>query len=123
MNDRIKLTVERIQETRLNRGMSFQELSDKTGFSKSVLQRYESGEIKKLPIDRLEIIANALGVSPEWLMGFDAPKRGEKETVRAKAEENLDEYDKKIIEQLPNLSPDQKTALFTMIEAFHKGNQ
>ncbi len=61
---------------RLNRaigesGYSYQELSDLTGISKSSLQRYATGETKKIPIDCIEKIAKAVGVTSRYLMGWD----------------------------------------------------
>ncbi len=63
--------IDRIKNRRLELDMSYQDLSDKTGISKSTLQRYETGFIKNLGIDKLEILAQALGVSPGYLMGWD----------------------------------------------------
>lgn len=62
--------INRIKKRRLELDMSYQDLSDKTGISKSTLQRYETGFIKNLGIDKLEMLANALGVSPAYLMGW-----------------------------------------------------
>ncbi|MBQ9414891.1 MAG: helix-turn-helix transcriptional regulator [Clostridia bacterium] len=58
----------RLRQAREEAQLSYADLSARTGFSKSVLQRYEMGTVKKLPLDRLEIIARALGVSHEWLL-------------------------------------------------------
>ncbi len=51
--------------------ISYGELSDKTGIPKSALQRYATGQTEKIPIDRLQIIASAIGTTPEFLMGWD----------------------------------------------------
>lgn len=51
--------------------LSYQDLSDKTGISKSTLQRYETGEIKNIKINNLTKIANALNVTPGYLMGLE----------------------------------------------------
>ena len=65
--------IERIRNRRLELGMSYQDLADKTGMSKSTLQRYETGFIKNLPLARVEALAAALLVSPEYLMGWEKP--------------------------------------------------
>ena len=52
--------------------MSYYELEKLTGISKSTLQRYETGNIEKVPIDRIETIAHALGVEPSYILGWDA---------------------------------------------------
>lgn len=62
---------ERLRNKREERGMSYQDLADRTGISKSTLQRYETASIKSLPLDKLGILAQALGVSPAYLMGWD----------------------------------------------------
>ena len=63
--------IERINERRLKLEMSYQDLSDATGISKSTLQRYETGYIKKVPINQIEILAKALHTTPSYLMGWD----------------------------------------------------
>lgn len=63
--------IERIKERRLKLEMSYQDLSDATGISKSTLQRYETGYIKKVPINQIEILAKALHTTPSYLMGWD----------------------------------------------------
>jgi len=62
--------IKRIKERRIRLNLSYQDLADKTGISKSTLQRYETGFIKNLPIDKLEILAFALNASPSYLMGW-----------------------------------------------------
>ena len=63
--------IERIKERRLKLEMSYQDLSDATGISKSTLQRYETGYIKKVPINQIEILAKALHTTHSYLMGWD----------------------------------------------------
>lgn len=55
----------------LEKEISYGELSDKTGIPKSALQRYATGQTEKIPIDRLQIIASAIGTTPEYLMGWN----------------------------------------------------
>lgn len=62
--------IERIKNRRLALELSYQDLSDATGISKSTLQRYETGFIKKVPINQMEVLAKALHVTPAYLMGW-----------------------------------------------------
>lgn len=71
MESKNKITAERLRIAREKKQWSYGTLSDATGFSKSTLQRYETGFVSNIPIDRLKIIGNALDVRPEWLMGFN----------------------------------------------------
>lgn len=51
--------------------MSLEELGKKIGTSRQTIQRYESGEIKNIPYDKINALADALGVTPIQLMGLD----------------------------------------------------
>lgn len=51
--------------------VTYIELAQKTGISKSALQRYATGETEKIPLDRLEAMAVALDVSAAHLLGWD----------------------------------------------------
>lgn len=75
--------VKRIKKRRLELEYSFQDLADKTNMSKSTLQRYETGAIKNLPLDKLEVLASALQTTPAHLMGWDE-KEEEKPTAKVK---------------------------------------
>ncbi len=63
--------VERIKSRRQVLNLSFQDLANLTGMSKSTLQRYESGAIKNIPLSKVEILASALQTTPEYLMGWE----------------------------------------------------
>ncbi|WP_243238901.1 helix-turn-helix domain-containing protein [Clostridium botulinum] len=63
--------INRIKSRRNELMLSYQDLADKTGLSKSTLQRYETGSIKNMPLDKLGILAKALNVSPAYLMGWE----------------------------------------------------
>jgi len=53
------------------KGVSYGELSKKTGIPKSALHRYASGSTKSVPADRLRSIAKALNISVEYLLVDD----------------------------------------------------
>ena len=63
----------RLLETIQKRQMTYGDLATKTGIAKSAIQRYATGETKKIPLPRLEALADALGVSAAYLMGWDEP--------------------------------------------------
>ncbi|OEF96162.1 hypothetical protein BHF68_10270 [Desulfuribacillus alkaliarsenatis] len=67
--------------------LSYQDLAEKTGISKSTLQRYETGAIKSLGVDKLEILAEALKTTPAYLMGWvQEPKSLAKNTFTSAKE-------------------------------------
>lgn len=67
----MKDRAERINEAIEKSGYSYAELSKITGISKSTLQRYATGETKKIPIDNIEKIAIATNTDSRYLMGWD----------------------------------------------------
>ncbi len=71
ISEKMQDIMERMKNRREELNMSYQTLSEKVGISKSTLQRYETGFIKNMPVDKLEDIANALNVSPAYLMGWE----------------------------------------------------
>lgn len=77
---------ERIRGAIQEKGLSYSELERITGVSKSALQRYASGETKKIPVDVIEKIASATGVSARYLMGWDESETSKEELTAALAE-------------------------------------
>lgn len=69
-----KAMASRIEQAIKDAGFSYQELANKTNLSKSSLQRYASGVTTKVPVEAVEKIADACGVSAEYLFGWDAPE-------------------------------------------------
>lgn len=71
----------RMAERRKQLGLSYQALAERTGMTKSTLQRYEKGNIRNAPIARLEDLCRGLEMSVEELMGLqgrreiDGPNR------------------------------------------------
>ena len=51
--------------------MTLKELGKRVGISESMAHRYEKGNIRGFKTDRLSQIADALGVSAEWIVGWE----------------------------------------------------
>lgn len=56
----------RLRARRLFLDFTYQQLAEKTGMSKSTLQRYETGGIKNLPYDKISILSEALEVPTSY---------------------------------------------------------
>lgn len=63
LNDRIKNRRKLLNKTLL-------ELAEYIGVKEATMQRYESGEIKSIPYDNIVLIAECLGCTPQYLMGW-----------------------------------------------------
>lgn len=68
---------ERIKQRRKELGMSYQELASVTGISKSTLQRYETGSIKNIPLDKLDVLAEGLDTTALYILGKSEPANAE----------------------------------------------
>ena len=62
---------QRLMKAIAKKDISYGELQKLTGIPKSALQRYATGETVKIPLKRLELLADALGVSAAYLMGWE----------------------------------------------------
>lgn len=58
---------QRIKERREELGYTQELLGAKLGLDKSTIQRYETGQVKKIKIPILQVMAKELAVNPNWL--------------------------------------------------------
>ena len=71
----IKGIISRLKESVEKSGYSYVELEKRTGIAKSSIQRYVSGTTKKIPIDAVQAISKAVGVSAEYVLGWEDSNR------------------------------------------------
>ena len=63
---------EKIKARREELGLTLEEVAKALGVNRSTILRYESEQIKKMPIDMIEPLADILKCSPEYLMGWES---------------------------------------------------
>ncbi|MEL7571281.1 MAG: helix-turn-helix transcriptional regulator, partial [Eubacteriaceae bacterium] len=103
-----KILQNRLKERRLFLDMTYQDLANKTGLSKSTLQRYETGGIQNLPYDKVFVLSEALEVQPEYFTNLSLDYTAEpivKNTLSIQSNrvdylEHIKEFEKKAIEQI-----------------------
>ena len=89
-------------------GLSYGDLSERTGIAKSALHRYLAGDTKKIPVDRLNDICNALGINPREVVGWsEEPKRDWQLDLQAFGEKPPDDDIRLLIRGMSKLSPEQ----------------
>ena len=87
----------RIKKRRKEMKMSADKLAEKIGKNRATVYRYEKDEIETMPYDVLEPIAEALNVSPAYLMGWEEKEKTE--TVAAHLDySDLTEEEQKEVE-------------------------
>jgi SOS-response transcriptional repressors (RecA-mediated autopeptidases) len=62
---------DRIKQRRIKIGMTVDELAAKLNKNRATIYRYESNDIENFPTTILEPLANALEISPAYLMGWN----------------------------------------------------
>lgn len=101
-----------IKERRRLLNLTYQDLSDKTGISKSTLQRYETGGIQNLPFEKILILSEALEVGPDYFTDLSKDFSGEYlpqlypiiSSERAEYLDRIEEFEKRALDKItPNL--------------------
>lgn len=102
----------RLKERRLFLNMTYQDLAEKTGMSKSSIQRYETGGIKNIPYDKIFALSEALEVSTEYFTNLTKDYTGEsafeinvvKKEDRSQHLDHINEFEERAIRYItPNL--------------------
>lgn len=62
---------DKIHTLRIQKELTLEQLGKAAKVGKSTMQKYETGEVKNIPYDRIVRIAKALNVHPGTLMGWD----------------------------------------------------
>lgn len=62
---------QRIKNSRLQQGLSIDELARRLGKNRTTIYRYENGDIENLPLGILDSLADALNTTPAYLMGWE----------------------------------------------------
>ena len=61
----------RIKEARIKAGISQEALAKAIGSTKQAVYKYEAGIVTNIPMDKIEIMATVLSVTPAYLMGWE----------------------------------------------------
>lgn len=72
--------IELIDSIRKEKGLSLSELARRVGMAKSALSRYFN-KTREFPLNKVEIFANVLDISSEYILGFDSRNSTTIETI------------------------------------------
>lgn len=107
IKDNIKKLREQHKET-------LEDVAKAIGSSKQTVQRYETGEIKNIPYDKVVALAKHFGVSPGFLMGWE-----DTEDIS----DNMVEEHIELISLYEQLNDKQKAGMLDMMKLFIKSNK
>ena len=111
---------ERIRKLREEKLLSQTELAKMVGITKQSLYKYESSIITNIPSSKIESIAQKLGTTPAYLMGWEETTIKKNDTIadiilQIRSDEEL----LKIVKDICELSPEQQSAVQNLIFAFN----
>lgn len=118
---------ERIKQKRIELNMSQEELAHKCGYkSRSSINKIELS--RDLPLNKISNVANALGVSPSYLMGWEDMTDAQNQFMRkkqeilemAKIEAKADDKMKETIKKFMALPKDEQEHIAFMIDKLSK---
>ena len=133
--DELTTTAERLRKLIEDKHITYTELERLSGVPKSAIQRYASGDTKKIPLDRIFAIADALGVSPYDVVGSDKPwgtdqqlgleyaRRDFADPAQQAREELADDPDRKALLDFARYGTAQEVrAVVSLIDTFRATN-
>lgn len=101
---------ENIKLLREKRGETLEEVAKAIGSSKQTIQRYETGEIKNIPYDKIVALAKHFRVKPGAIMGW--------EDTEAFTDDMVSEHIE-LISKWIRLSPEKQKAVMDIIDALN----
>ena len=96
------------------RGLSVEELAKRVHKSRATLYRYESGDIRQMPVSAVTDIAAALDVDPAAIMGW-IPIEVVSVADAKRAQES------RLLYYFDNLDPQQKVQMISLAKSLSKG--
>lgn len=100
-----------IKKYRKENDMTIKVLAERVGITEPTMQKYEAGNIKKIDIEMLKKIADALNVLPENLTEWDS------EEYKKYRKEHQGQRHAKLIRKYNQLSDGHKKAVLSLIDS------
>lgn len=100
----------RIKDRRVELGLSADQLAEKLGKNRATVYRYEGDEIENLPLSVIVPLADALQVSPAYLMGWT----DEAEPTKKVTAPTLEGERRELVNLIPSLPEDIVHALLAL---------
>ena len=98
-------------------GKSYAELERATGIHKSMIQRYLTGSVERIPLERLEALCKELGLIVEDLIGWDRSRPAQM-AEPGKVYRSMTPQQAVLFDASEGLTEPERQAVINMINAF-----
>lgn len=98
----------RIHELRKAKGLTLEEVGNYVGVGKSTVRKWETGDIANMKRDKISKIAEILGTTPAYLLGW--------ENIISPTSDPI--LDAELIYKFSKLNTNQKKAVMNFLDAF-----
>lgn len=110
----------KIKDLRQARGMTLEQVATIVGVGKSTVRKWETGMIANMKRDKIQALANALGTTPAYLMGWKEAKREIPFSLRLFGEEpeatpQLTEGEEILLNLFRKIPEDKQSVVLEMI--------
>lgn len=106
----------RIKSRRQYLKMSAEELGRRLGKDRSTIYRYEKGDIENLPLDILEPIAEVLGTTPQYLMGWEEVQKKNDTLADIVIRLRVDDVFREAVESLYEMDSQKLSSLLAFLK-------
>ena len=101
---------QRIKEARERRNMTLDEVARRCHTTKQTIFKYENEIVTNIPYDKINLLSNALDVSPSYLFGWD-------EKNNSPSEAQLTEGEQLMLELFRKIPEDRQAAALELLKA------
>lgn len=95
---------DRIRRLRKEKGLTLMQVGEAVGVGKSTVRKWEIGMIANMKRDKIAKLAEILGVTPGYLMGWKEPDlqitHPDIPDVRVEVDDRIDGYDERTLKRL-----------------------
>lgn len=98
---------QKLRNRRLELNLTMLQVAKKTGVSEATVSRWESGDIANMKRDKIVALANALQVSPAFIMGWEEESNNKTKSSKSNCV-NLTSDEKNLLDNYSQLNNDGK---------------
>lgn len=111
----------RIRNRRLELDLTLEQVGKMVGVTKSTVRKWETGYIEHMKRNNIAMLAEALKVSPLWVMGIEDKSNSEEvreDEVEYGTTSELERYFEENKEKLSSLSKEDSEKLIKLIDVY-----